>query len=453
MHMLNAFEENVADSLKELLEGECPESLAVAVSGGADSVSLLVSLYNILRAKKFSFHSALSAVTVDHSIRPEAETAGDAAFVKDLCASLGIKCIEKKLPRGFVSECAEERGRGMEDAARFLRYRAFEETAKEIGAKYICLAHNKNDLTETILMRFLQGAPASSSRGIVPRRGIYLRPLLNVTRAEIESYLREKNILWRTDASNFDDRYLRNKIRNKLVPFLNDTFKGWQKAVLQGAQKAALESFALESMEKGFVWKSSDDSACPSELFTSALDFSKYPAAVRERLVYRALDELGTDGRIPYGIVHTVSLWPEKDFKNISCSGIQAFTKNLELFIKKEQKGATESGFFDIISGEGIYDFEAFRLETKKAVGGLDLYFYGKTSAQVKGVETPFVVRSAAPGDGILTADKSLRALTRVFSDWKVDERQKNKIPVIIENGKIKAVLGSVLGFDDWVVK
>ena len=151
-----------------------------------------------------------------------------------------------ELEKGQVAALADKKSIGIEAAARELRYEAFENFIVQKDLKCLCLAHNKNDQLETLLMRFLQGAGTQSRSGIPQVRGKYVRPLLNIERAQIEEYLTQKNISWRNDSTNSDTSYLRNRIRSDLVPVLNEKFSGWDKAVLTGAQKAADDAEVLE---------------------------------------------------------------------------------------------------------------------------------------------------------------------------------------------------------------
>lgn len=376
---LNAFEEKLFDSLKKMLGAafERTKILGAAVSGGADSVSLLCALAalraaNEKKPKRRSAFPKIVCVTVDHSIRPEEESSGDAAFVQALCQKLGVECFVKKIERGAAARLADQRGRGLEEAARFLRYQKFEEFAKESGAEYICLAHNQNDALETLLMRFLQGSAASY--GIAPLRGIYLRPLLETSRPQIEEYLRSKKIEWRTDSSNQDNSYLRNKVRNLLIPFLDQNFEGWKKALLTGGEKAALESEALDGFleqalagvafpldkqlaqdqEASPAQNASQDQNAPAAkgLEISKVFFEPLPTALRQRYLYRAFDALRLEDRVPYSFVRSVAAWPEKDFKKIAAAGLEAVSKKDKVFLKILKKEATESGFFDIIVGK-----------------------------------------------------------------------------------------------------
>lgn len=457
-----AFEKSVCDSLKNLLM-QCARSfddvdcIGVAVSGGADSICLLSALAGGFE-NSCDISKKLVCITVDHSIRPNDEGAADTDFVKKFCEKIGVRCITKKIPEGEVFKAAAERARGIEEAARFLRYKAFEEAAAQTGAEFVCLAHNKNDAIETLLMRFLQGSAAA---GISPVRGKYLRPLLQIEREKIEEYLREKKIEWRTDSTNACEKYLRNKIRLKLIPFLKENFAGFENAVLRGGEKLALQNAAV----KNFALKCKDDffpaenSEIPQkEICFSAEKFSRLPIAVRQELVFEAMARFGAEGRVPYNFVRSVSLWPEVDFKKISFSGISARTEGEKLFFKICEKQATESGFFAIINEEGVFDFDGFSLEVRKKENRADyvsreIFVRGKDSACME-MPLPFVVRKSEIGDAVLNAAGAEKSVADVFSDWKIPERERWKIPVL-ECGfpaKIFAVLGCVLGYENWVV-
>lgn len=457
-----AFEKSVCDSLKNLLM-QCARSLddvdciGVAVSGGADSICLLSALASGCE-DSCDISKKIVCITVDHSIRPNDEGAADADFVKKFCEKIGVRCVVKKIPEGEVFKAAAERARGIEEAARFLRYEAFEEAAAHTGAEFVCLAHNKNDALETLLMRFLQGSAAA---GISPVRGKYLRPLLQIEREKIEEYLREKKIEWRTDSTNACEKYLRNKIRLKLIPFLKENFAGFENAVLRGGEKIALQNSAV----KDFALKCKDDffpaenSEIPQkEICFSAEKFSRLPIAIRQELVFEAMARFGAEGRVPYNFVRTVSLWSEIDFKKISFSGISARTAGEKLFFKICEKQATESGFFAIINEEGVFDFEGFSLEVRKIENRADsdsheIFVRGKNSACLE-MPLPFAVRRCEIGDAVLNAAGAEKSVADIFSDWKIPERERWKIPVF-ECGfpaKIFAVLGCVLGYENWVV-
>jgi tRNA(Ile)-lysidine synthase len=195
------------------------ERVAVAVSGGADSVALLVAMAD----SRTETGIVLTAIHVHHGLRG-AEADGDAQFIADLAKQLDVPLSTK---RGDVAELAAERGHGIEEAARGLRYRSFEEllAADEIDA--VATAHTLDDQAETVLMKMLRGAWTEGLGGIAPvvatqGRGRIVRPLLELTRAEIVAYLKGRGQPWREDSTNRELTFTRNRVRFTLLPQLRE---------------------------------------------------------------------------------------------------------------------------------------------------------------------------------------------------------------------------------------
>jgi tRNA(Ile)-lysidine synthase len=244
---------------------------------------------------------------VNHNLR--AESGDDAAFVANYCKTAGktgLRCIVKTIPPGTVARLALERGRGPEDAARHLRYAAFDEAATECGTGAILLAHTQSDAVETALYRFLQG---SGGGAMDARSGLYLRPLLEQTRADVLAYLTATGTPYREDATNADTHFLRNRVRHCLVPLLDAEFPGWQKAVLAGAEKsrddraAALEAARRVAQETG-AWPLS--SANNTEWRVPRGIFCAWPRAFRREWVYEGLHVLEVKERAPYALVQRI---------------------------------------------------------------------------------------------------------------------------------------------------
>ena len=408
MNGLCDFEKRVLEGLNACgVSDEC--ALGAAVSGGADSVSLLYSLSHICRLLGMS----LKVITVNHFIRDDEETCGDAAFVVEQCEALhsqgyDVECEVVELARGAVTECARERGGGIEEAARFLRYQAFEKFALRHNLKALCLAHNKNDQLETLLMRFLQGASVEGSQGIQKRRGFYVRPLLEISRSEIEDYLRSQNVSWRTDSTNCDTAYLRNRIRNVLVPVLNKNFGGWQNAVLSGAEKAALDSEIISrAVENAFAGEGPVVPTVPANptaknafLSIPRATFDPLPDGVKIRVLMKMCNQLGEEGRIPYSFLKDViSAFSTANVQQGSnsfiikqYSSIEISQKKDAVFVKKANKNHTDLVFFDIIEEKGEYEFPFGTL-----TAGEVLYLNG-TATGFK-PQFPFIVRNFCIGD------------------------------------------------------
>lgn len=187
------------------------------VSGGVDSVVLLYVLWCL--QKRIAFR--LSAVHVHHGLRGR-EADRDAAWVKTLCERLAIRL---HMNRGNVKDEQARSGSSMEMAARTVRLDAFNAIAEKIGAHVVAVAHHRDDQAETILMRLLTGSGIDGLGGMdytsQPRQGLtIIRPLLDVSREEIETYAARVRLTWREDRSNRDPAMLRNRIRFRIMPML-----------------------------------------------------------------------------------------------------------------------------------------------------------------------------------------------------------------------------------------
>ena len=197
------------------------KSIGIAVSGGADSVSLLVSLSHLSK----EFNVPLRVISINHNLREEKESFSDVKYVEFLCneiikTGIDLKFFAVNFPRGKILEIAKERNKGVEEAARFLRYKAFDEFFINENVSCVCLAHNLNDNIETVLMRFLQGSSFEGLSGIKFVREKFVRPLLNISRKEIEEYLNSIKQNYVTDSTNNSLDYSRNRIRNIVIPEL-----------------------------------------------------------------------------------------------------------------------------------------------------------------------------------------------------------------------------------------
>lgn len=189
----------------------------VGLSGGADSVCLLHFLQYLAKEK----HFALAAVHVNHGLRGRAADA-DEQFCKKLCENLAIPLFVKHVDAQAV---AQQYDLSPEHGARKARYKAYAQVAKTWGATKLALGHHLDDQAETFLLNLLRGTKAQGLGGIPLRRPLkpgveIVRPLLCVTRAEVEAYLAQNNLSHVTDQTNFDDVYRRNWVRNTLLPLL-----------------------------------------------------------------------------------------------------------------------------------------------------------------------------------------------------------------------------------------
>lgn len=361
-------EKNCNVSLEECSE-VCKKNdfaVGVAVSGGADSCCLLISLCNIFK----EFKIPIKVISVNHFIRSDEETCGDVDFVRNLCEKLydegfDVSFYLKNLKRGAVKALADSRKMGIEEAARFLRYEAFNEFIESQNIIYLCLAHNKNDFYETVLMRFLQGASCDSFSGISYVRGKFIRPLLDVDRDEIELYLKNKQQNWCTDSTNFDNNYLRNKIRNKLMPFLTENFVGWKTAVEKGAIKAELDSEFINAYVDDIVINS-EAADCFSVSYDTFINEKK---SVQIRMLLKMCNMFSDKSRIPFiflnefcdcckTVNYSSDLKTQKNLCEKHYADIMFFIKDSKVYVKKAESLITDYCFSDIIRETGVYEYD-----------------------------------------------------------------------------------------------
>ena len=213
-----------------------------AVSGGADSMCLLALL---LRTGGCS----VAAAHFEHGIRGE-ESLRDCAFVEEFCRAKGIVCYTA---HADVPAWAKEHGLGLEAAARELRYAFLEQTAEREGYDFVATAHNADDNAETVLLHLTRGSGLDGLCGIPPQRGRIIRPLLKLTRAEIEGILAELSIPHVEDSSNGEDITARNRIRRDVMPVLRSLNPALEAAIGRESALLRRDGECLDALAQDFL--------------------------------------------------------------------------------------------------------------------------------------------------------------------------------------------------------
>ncbi len=201
----------VKDYLEKYRMIETGDTVVIGVSGGADSVCLLLLLHEYHSMKDFR----IAVVHMNHLIRANAKE--DADYVKKLCDKLQIPfyLFEKD-----IEGMAKEKGISTEEAGRIARYEAFNEVLTALGGKgKIAVAHNRSDCAETVLFNLFRGSGLTGLSGILPVRDNIIRPVLCLSREQIEDYLMKQKVSWCIDPTNNENTYTRNKIRNTIIPY------------------------------------------------------------------------------------------------------------------------------------------------------------------------------------------------------------------------------------------
>ena len=260
------------------------DNVVLGVSGGADSVALLF----VMDSLKNEFNLNLKVVHINHGLRKEASS--EAEYVRTLAKQ---KNIPFTLFEYDVKKLAKENGLGTEEMGRKLRYEAFDKALSDMGGKgVICVAHNENDCAETMLFNLFRGTGLKGLGGISPRRGNVIRPLLCVSRDEIEDYLAMLDVKYCTDQSNLTDEYTRNRIRNRIIPLVRQMV--CDEAVPHMAEAASQLREAYGFTDR-FAEHSFNDCLIKKEYDTVTLDITKllgYDVYIQKLLVKRMIDSL-----------------------------------------------------------------------------------------------------------------------------------------------------------------
>ncbi|MEQ8176551.1 MAG: tRNA lysidine(34) synthetase TilS [Syntrophomonadaceae bacterium] len=263
--------------------GDC---LVLGVSGGPDSMALL----HVMAALRGSLGIDIAAAHVDHGLRPGAEEEQD--YVEKTCRRLGVDFFGCRIDARRIA-CSEQKT--LEEAGRDERYRFFREIARQRGGALIATAHHRDDVAETVLLHLLRGSGLKGLRGILPRQGDLLRPLLCVDKEDLLLYLKQSNIRYYIDESNEDLHFTRNRIRHELIPLLQT---GYNARIVDNLNQLALiardENRWLEDLASaGYAAALLPDAGSSDEIVLDTATLQGQPTACQRRVLYAALSRMG----------------------------------------------------------------------------------------------------------------------------------------------------------------
>ncbi len=294
MHSLEL--RTLEDILDSGLVRPAEDTVVVAVSGGPDSMALL----HVLARLRGRLGIALTAVYVDHGLRP-GEIEAERHVVEKAAMRLGIDFSARSCA---VDEYARRNKMSLEHAARNLRYQALRAVAADYGAAPVAVAHTADDQAEEILIRLLRGGGRKALSGMRLRSDDIIRPFLRRSKDELLAYLRDRKISFLVDSSNSDMRYLRNRVRHMLLPFLEENFdRGVRRSLCKTADTLAEDEALLETMTRAALEEVviSEDVPVDGEggrVVLSRAALVDLPAALQRRIVEELLWRVG--GRAAY---------------------------------------------------------------------------------------------------------------------------------------------------------
>lgn len=401
----------------------------LAVSGGKDSMTML-DLFNYF---KYELKLNLVVCHFNHSLRDDADR--DEKFVKIQCEKYGLKFYSKKED---VLLYSNENKLSTEEGARFLRYKFFDEVKRIENLEYIATAHNKNDLAETVIMRILRGTGINGLIGIQSERGDLIRPILNFSRDEIEKYIEENNIPFVEDKTNFEELYLRNKIRLNLFPILKNEYNPRILDAISRLSNIAFDYSTISreyiASKEGLLWEFN------KEKILVYIEKLKLQSRSFRNIVYREFFEFiskDPDG-INYKIIEEIdNLIFSKTGKYIEIKNVvfkieydklliydKNIFENLEMkfYFENLDFSLYSTKFFDIIIEQSSFE------EFKNLKQNKDLLFINKKYLDF------LKIRNKENGD-FLELEFGKKKLKDIFIDEKVSKDIRKNIPIFeIEN-------------------
>ena len=437
----------------------------VALSGGADSVALLLILRELERAGAVV---VAGAAHLNHLLRG-ADADADEAFCAALAARLGVPFLAGRVDVAALARAAK---RSLEDAARTARYAFLERAADTLDADAIAVAHTKDDQAETFLLRLLRGAGARGLAAIHPRAGRVIRPLIDLERAALREYLAAGGQAFREDATNADVSIPRNRVRHQLIPLLESRFSPGVVDVL--AREAALARDD-EDFLQGEAIKLADRIVLtgrtpgPADIHLDIAGLLRAPRALASRVVLGALQRQAGSRPIHFDHVERVfALAAAGSGGAVSLPGQDAVTTGGVVVLRpagpksrgspKREGGGNSFAFSLSIPGEVALDPQKLTV-TAERLPGTDAARARPMKWAARGAEVgvaaaalrlPLAVRSRRPGDRFRPLGApGARKLQDFFVDRKVPRGERDTVPLVVDaSDRIVWVVGQTVAED-----
>lgn len=421
------------------------DHVVAAVSGGADSVALLC----VLKALESDLAITVSAAHMDHMIRGR-QSAKEMAFVRELADGMGVDCIAEARD---VPAVKRDDGLSLQEAAREVRYAFLSEMLEKRGADRIAVGHHADDQVETVLMWFVRGASLKGLTGMPPVRDkVFIRPLIEVHRSEIEQYLEEKRIKYVPDTSADEMHYLRNDIRHKLLPLLRKAYNPRiDEAIIRMTgllrqDDEFLDSCAMQSVEACMI-DTDDDLCCSIEKIRNC------PEPLYGRMVMNMVARVKGDTRgITFKHAAAVcSLMTEGPSKVVQLPGNLNVMReyNRLIFTCRDEEGSAYQYFFDNLPQEVVIESAGIKLIFNIIATADPEKLLKKRDRQTEllnydEISFPLCIRSFRPGDRFCPLGmENSKKLKDHFIDEHIPPRQRRKIPLVVSGDRIACVCGS----------
>lgn len=386
-----------------------PKRIAVAVSGGADSMALLYALYQLKNKLDFE----MLCIHINHGLREEAVL--EEQKLLDFCSENEIKCVSVKVN-------VEKKG-SLELNARNARYAAFDEIRKKEGFDVLALAHHKIDQAETVLMRLFYGTGVKGLSGIRELNAYLWRPLLSLEKAELEEYLCSMNIDYSIDKSNFDTKFTRNAIRHSLLPKITRIYPKALDSIYRLSNILQAESDYIEDITE--KWIEGNALLMPWLFEAGRDDFNLLNVALKRRVLFKAFDGMNID----------------KSFESIELIIEALENKETAKLNLPNDANAVISDKLSIISKSRISEFMQGRLKEKSELTGYGdgVFRQAFDLDKVRGAE----LRTRKAGDKfMLFGSKTHKSLKEFMIDKKIPRLLRDDWPIYALGNEVLWVIG-----------
>ncbi len=425
------------------------ESVVIGVSGGADSMCLL----HIMESIRNELELRLMVVHVHHGIRKETANR-DAAFVESYCKDKGIACV---VERADVPYLSKEWGMSEEEAGRKVRYEAFSKALEQFGGEKIAVAHNADDCAETVLLNLFRGSGIKGMAGILPVRDNVIRPVLCLTRKDIEEYNKINNVKYVDDETNFVAEYTRNKLRLQIMPAIKEAInkRASEHINMTGRNLAQIDDYMEKQCEEVYKSIVTFDKENNS-LYISKREFELLHIAMQTQLAKKCLYKIATKAKditykhisllrelfqlevgssidLPYGIVAVKEYEGVSISKKLIKSSLVGDKKEYDICVNKDSRYeinlAGDNGFF--VTQISEYNEELF-IENK----------YTKW-INCDTIDGNLLLRTRRDGDYIIVDAKgSKKKLKDFFIDKKIPREERSRVWLLARGNEIIWIVG-----------
>ena len=390
------------------------KTVAVGLSGGADSVCLFDILYKL--QSEYGF--ILKAVHVNHNLRGE-EALSDCRFVENLCKSRGV---ELNIVSVDVADIAKKKKLGLEECGRMVRYDAFE----KVGADKTAVAHTLSDCIETSLFNLVRGSSLTGICRIAPKRNNIIRPLIDCSRDEVLKYCKDNSLEFVTDSSNLTDEYSRNFLRHNVIPQLKKINPALEQSFFRFFESVGNDEAYLKMAVKDALESARRENGFDRQLLLT-LDCSILNRCIRAMLEEKMKKQVEARhiSLVSQAIKNTGKIRISEDlYITVSCD-IISFQ-----FLKKmiEPWSAT------VVNGEFVSPYKRYKLTSESKVAVKE----PNDLIDSQCLSDNLVLRSRRPGDTFTSAKRgNTKSLKKLFNELKIPLEEREKLAVLESDGLI----------------